>query len=282
MASDERRREIAQFLRRRRQRLSPEEVGLAARGRRRTPGLRREDVAELAGISTEWYAWLEQARDVRPSLDTLTRIAAALRLDPAQARHLLALAEHGQAGSQAVAPPAERLPEHLCLLMRQLEPYPAWIRNDRWDVLGWNQATELVYGDFAARAPADRNMLCLMFLDPRARTLLPQWSEVAPRVVAKVRSAYARYVGDPWYHEVLDRVLQGSPEFAAAWADYDVQPYEDDLKVFEVEGLGRLTFRYTELAVRDDRAPGLTLVTYVPDSAGDTLQRLRQGVALPG
>jgi transcriptional regulator with XRE-family HTH domain len=282
MASDERRREIARFLRMRRQRLTPAEVGLTGRERRRTPGLRREEVAELAGISTEWYAWLEQARDVRPSLDTLTRIATALRLDPAQSRHLLALAEHAPARERPVAPRADRMPEHLRLVLEQLEPYPAFVRNDRWDVLDWNRAAAVVYGDFAAREPGDRNMLCLMFLDPRSRALLPDWTAVAQRVVAKVRSMYARYVGDPWYHEVLDRLLEGSPEFAADWADYEVQPYEDDLKVFQVEGLGPLTFRYTELAVRDDGTPGLTLVTYVPDPTGDTLQRLREVVAVPG
>jgi MmyB-like transcription regulator ligand binding domain len=240
MASDERRREIAQFLRMRRHRLSPSEVGLAA------------------------------------------RIAAALRLDPAHARHLFALAEQGSAGEQRVAPRADRIPAHIRPLLEQLEPYPAWVRNDRWDVLAWNRSAALIYGDFGAREPADRNMLCLMFLDPLGRSLLPDWAVVAPRVVAKVRSMYARYVGDRWYQEVLDRLLHGSPEFAAAWADYDVQPYEDELKVFHVRGLGRLAFHYSELALRDDRSPGLTMVIYVPDPAGDTLDRLREVVALPG
>src|SRR5687767_7014497 len=144
--SDDRRHEIATFLRTRRARLAPEQVGLPRGSRRRTPGLRREEVAALAGVSTEWYKWLEQARDVRASEDALRRIAAALRLEPGETQHLLTLGGYGRPGAaQSASRGAPPIRPHLQRLLDQLEHCPAWVYGERWDILAWNRAATLIW-----------------------------------------------------------------------------------------------------------------------------------------
>src|SRR5690606_25745766 len=143
-----------------------------ARGaRRRTPGLRREEVAVLAGVSPEWYTWLEQARDVRPSAATLHRIGEALRLEPAELQHLLALCGYGgdQPGNGAVHSPT--VGRHVQLLLDEFDPCPAWVYGARWDILAWNRAATIVHGDLGAMEGMERNGLHQMFLNPRFR----QW-----------------------------------------------------------------------------------------------------------
>src|SRR5690554_2639034 len=145
MLSEDRRREIATFLRLRRERLQPEQVNLPRGTRRRTSGLRREEVAALDGVSTEWYTWLEQARNVQPSPDTLRRIAAALRLEDGEAQHLLTLAGqggemggNGRAHASSVSPRVQRL-------LEQFGDFPAWVHGERWDFLAWNRAATIIH-----------------------------------------------------------------------------------------------------------------------------------------
>jgi transcriptional regulator with XRE-family HTH domain len=241
MLSDERRREIAMFLRTRRARLKPDELGLPPGGRRRTPGLRREEVAALAGVSTEWYTWLEQARQVRASAEALERIAGALRLEPSASRHLLTLAGYGTQVNGDEPSRSAGVSPHVQRLLDRLDPYPAWVYGERWDVVAWNRGACAIYGDFAAVQGLERNMLAAFFLNPVMRRMLVDWPRVARGVVAKVRSVYARYVDDPWYHEVLDLLCAKSPEFAAWWRDHEVHPYQDGVKVFDHAEAGRLT-----------------------------------------
>jgi transcriptional regulator with XRE-family HTH domain len=282
MLSAERRREIATFLRTRRARLKPEALGLRPGGRRRTPGLRREEVATLAGVSTEWYTWLEQARDVRASADALARIADALRLEPSASRHLLTLAGYGaQTNGDTLVRPADVSP-HVQRMLDRLDPYPAWVYGERWDVLAWNRSATIVYGDFGAMQGLERNMLHLMFLNPSIRRVLVDWPLVARGIVAKVRSIYARYVDDPWYHEIIDLLCARSPEFASWWKDHEVHPYQDGVKSFEHPDAGRLTFDFSVLDLRDERFANLSLVTYVPQPGTGTqekMERLLEAVA---
>jgi transcriptional regulator with XRE-family HTH domain len=280
MLSEQRRREVAVFLRTRRARIKPADVGLPAGARRRTPGLRREEVAARAEVSTEWYTWLEQARDVRASADVLRRIAAALRLEPSATRHLLTLAGYGpqthdEAGSRSVA-----VSPHMQRLLDRLNPYPAWVQGERWDVVAWNAAATVIYGDFAAMDGLRRNMLCVLFLDPSMRRVLVDWDRITRTVVAKVRSIHAGYVEDPWYNELVDMLRARSREFVALWDDHDIHAYQDDVKAFAHPELGRLSFDFSVLELRDERFANLSLVTYVPQPGTGTAEALERALAL--
>jgi transcriptional regulator with XRE-family HTH domain len=271
--SDDRRREIAAFLRARRARLTPEQAGLPSGSRRRTPGLRREEVAALAGVSTEWYKWLEQARDVRASEDALRRIAGALRLEPSEARHLLTLSGYAFGGADngsrdvAISPLLQRL-------LDQLTNCPAWVLGERWDILAWNSGARAIFGDLESMSVVERNAIYQMFLAPRLRSMLEDWEWHARDLVAKVRLTHASHVDDPWFNEVIHLMRHRSAEFAAWWDDQLVQLPRDGIKRYNHPDCGRLTFDYTVLEVSDERSTALQLVLYLPAPGTGTLERM--------
>jgi transcriptional regulator with XRE-family HTH domain len=273
MLSEDRRTEIAAFLKTRRTRRQPEEVGLPRNGRRRTPGLRREEVATLARVSIEWYSWLEQGRDINPSADVLRRIALALRLEPGETQHLLALAGHGVV---AGAPPAKPAGVSLRLerLMEQLEYCPAWVYGERWDILAWNRAATIIHGDLAAMEGIERNVLYQLFLSPRMRRMLMNWEGHARNCVAKLRAGYAPHVDDPWFNELVRLLRAKSPEFAAWWNDHDVQLGKEGVKIYDHPEAGRLSFDFTVLDVTEEQFAAARLVTYVPVPGSGTRERI--------
>jgi transcriptional regulator with XRE-family HTH domain len=222
--------ELGRFLRSRRARLAPADVGLAPGSRRRVDGLRREEVAELAGIGATWYAWLEQGRDVRASAAALERLALALRLSPDERLHLFALAgrEPGPQGATATPPvlPSWRQ------LLDALDPYPALIRDDRWDVLAWNRA-ELLATDWGAYDPADRNVIRDHLTDPAKRAHTPGWEETGRQMLALLRMEAGPRLGEPRFAGLVDRLERESPEFRAWWAEQRVlQLHEGQPHVF--------------------------------------------------
>src|ERR1700689_2342495 len=170
---ERRRAQLSEFLRIRREAIEPHEVGLAGGGRRRTPGLRREEVAALAGVGTTWYTWLEQGRDVRASLDVLEALASALRLTPAERSHLILLGRGEQA--PPCKPPVEKISNELRRLVQNSGPGPAMVLGRRYDVVAWNQAAALVLGDPGIHSKATRNHLWLTFMDPSRRSLFVHW-----------------------------------------------------------------------------------------------------------
>jgi transcriptional regulator with XRE-family HTH domain len=279
MLSSDRRTEIAAFLRVRRTRRQPEEVGLPRGGRRRTPGLRREEVATLAGVSTEWYTWLEQARDVHPSPETLRRIAAALRLEPGESQHLLTLAGYGSAehGSGASRPAA--VSDQIQRLLDQLGICPAWVYGERWDIVAWNEAATVIHGDLAAMQGIELNALYQLFLDQRKRRMLVDWELHARDCVAKLRAAYARNVDDPWFNELVALLRAESREFAEWWNQHDVQVLQDGMKCYDHPEMGRLSFDYTVLDLADERSASLHLVTYLPVPETDTRAKMERLLA---
>ncbi|MDI5935795.1 helix-turn-helix domain-containing protein [Halomonas kalidii] len=274
MLSNDRRSEIATFLRLRRARLQPEQIGLPRGARRRTPGLRREEVAELAGISTEWYAWLEQTRDVHPSMDTLQRIALALKLEPAEQQHLLTLGGYGQeSGSHGSAREAMVSPQ-LQRLMDQLECCPAWIMGARSDILAWNRAAAVIHGDLHAMQGIARNGIYQLFLNPRMRRTLVDWEAHARDCVAKLRLTYANYIDDPWFNELIGLLRARSPQFAEWWEEHNVRLPEDGVKAYEHPEVGRLVFDYAILQVAGGNGVPLQLITYVPTRDSGTQEKM--------
>ena len=266
----DRRRELGAFLRSRRARLRPAEVGLADWGVRRVPGLRREEVAQLANVGLTWYTWLEQGRQARPSASVLTAIADALRLDAHEREHLFALARdpedqarggEGQAGAAAPAGPG------LDALVRGFEPAPAYAISARFDVLAHNRPAGLLFGDLGPGPGGPANLLHLGFTDPRWRTLIADWDQEAARHVAMYRAAMTLHMDDPTWTVLPARLARLSPDFARFWASSDVAGPERRLKLFRHPSAGALTLHSTSLLMADD--PMIRIVILYPATAPD-------------
>jgi hypothetical protein len=258
-AAELRRRELAAFMRSRRERLSPEEVGLPPGGRRRTPGLRREEVAQLAGVGITWYTWLEQARDIHVSEQVLEAISRTLLLDPHERSHLFTLA--GAAASvdeleaQAISPEVRAV-------LDQLHPYPAFVTNGRYDLLAYNRAYQALLGDLDALPFEERNTLWLVFTKETTSRCFVDRDEARARMVAQLRAAMAEHVAEPAWKCLVKRLQHAAPEFRELWERHDVAAPENARKRILHRDLGLLQFNYmnTWLAPR----AGLRLVSYVP------------------
>jgi transcriptional regulator with XRE-family HTH domain len=250
---------IGEFLRSRRERLTPEAVGLPARHRRRTPGLRREEVAELAGIGVDWYVRLEQGRTVSPSAATIDALAVALRLDDTERTHLRALARNPAKAAFA----RESVPGGLRRLVESLS-HPAYLTGRRWDLLAWNAAAAEVFADFARVAEEDRNILVYLLLDPAARRLFGDgWAEQADHVVAQFRAAHDLWAPDPAFTELSARLRGGCPEFDKRWEQHAVLAGGSGRKVLHHPVRGTLSFDYATFQANEDLALRLTIYTPV-------------------
>jgi len=272
MGTTRREDELAEFLRSRRARLSPADVGLPPGVRRRTPGLRREEVAELAGIGTTWYTWLEQGRDIRASADVLDNLARALRLTPDERAHLFRVAR-GQPPPRALAP-REEAPPSLRRLLATLGAAPAYITGRRWDLLAWNAAAAAVFGDFGALSEGERNLVRFMFTDGELRRRFVDWEGTARRVLALFRADRGRYADDPWFAEVIDDLRRVSPEFGRWWPLHDVRERAAERKEIEHPAIGRLVLEPTTLQLVG--SPDLKLVVYAPLPEEDTARKLQR------
>jgi transcriptional regulator with XRE-family HTH domain len=281
MLSEERRREIAEFLKSRRMRRQPEELGLPRGRRRRTPGLRREEVAAEAGVSAEWYTWLEQARDVRPSADVLTRIGAALRLESYETRHLLTLGGYAIPASATDLPRSVSVSLRLQRLIDQMEYGPAWVFGERWDIVAWNRAASVVYGDLAALQGIERNGLYQLFLGERMRSMLVDWEIHGRACVAKLRASYASRVDDPWFNELVTLLRTRSADFERWWDQNDIEVRQEGVKHYEHPEVGRLVFDFSVLDVLDERMSSLRLVAYVPAPGTGTREKMEKLLAAP-
>jgi transcriptional regulator with XRE-family HTH domain len=259
MRERDRRQALADFLRQRRENLAPADVGLPPGLRRRTPGLRREEVAQLASIGTSWYVWLEQGRDVHPSAQVLESLAQALRLTPNERRHLFLLA--GQPPPAYGSPSAEGVSPALRQILDDLDPTPACVLGRRWDYLAWNRAADLLFGIDEASSPYARNLVWQLFANPSRRER-PHWEQVARSTLAEFRAVSARYPGDRWVEELIEDLKQVSPEFSQWWPHHDVRPALDGHKVIEHPTLGRLEFEHINLQVLSD--PDIRIMIYAP------------------
>ncbi len=270
-----RRVELADFLRRRRAALKPEDVGLPAGGRRRTPGLRREEVAALAGVGTTWYTWLEQGRDVRASLDVLEALARALRLTPAERTHLVLLGRGEE--PPPCKTPAERVSPTLRRLVEGLGGNPAYILGRRWDYLAWNRAACALFGSFEAVPRARRNHIWMHFMDPARRETLPDWERSSRLMVAKFRADHARYLGDPAFEELIRALRQSSPEFCHEWKRHEVARVGEGRRTVIHPLEGRMSFEHAVLQVPE--APDLRVCIFTPALEDDTAAKLERLLA---
>ena len=255
---------LGAYLRDRRTRLDPAAFGLSA-ARRRTPGLRREEVAQRANISPTWYTWLEQGRGGAPSADVLDRIARALLLTDVEREHLFLIAlgrppEVRYRSSEGVTPRLQRL-------LDALEVSPALVRTATWDVVAWNRAAAAVLFDYGSVPQERRNILRLIFGDPRVRAAQYDWQSVARFVVAAFRADAARAGAAAEVGGLVDELCRLSPEFEALWRENDVRTYGEGLKRLRHPILGPIAFEYSSFVV--DGRPDLGVVVYNPATSAD-------------
>lgn len=252
-------RELGALLRSRRERLQPTDVGLPAGRRRRTRGLRREEVAMLAAISPTYYAFLEQGRDVTPSRQVLDSLADALRLEPAERAHLHALVH----GTHEPAAAAEHIAAGVAGLVDRLDPYPTYVTGRRWDVLAANRTARALYVDWPSLPPDERNMIWWMLTAPAARELFVDWPAEAARQLGRFRAAAARHPDDPSFRELVERLHAASPEVREWWPRHDVIPLGSGSKRMHHPAVGEFELHHVVLQVAD--APEQKLVTFSGD-----------------
>ena len=269
-AIDARRREFGAFLRSRRESLTPASVGLPSGFRRRTPGLRRDEVALLAGVGTTWYTWLEQGRDVRASAEVLSAVADALRLDPAERRHLFVLDGRPPPEPRLAGP--EPVEEPLRRMLASLTGQPAYVLGRRWDILAWNRAAVALFGDYEKLKGDERNAMHLVFADEAHRRLLVDWDDLARTSLAMFRADSARYAGDPDFERLIARLKGASREFREWWPQHKVMSPLAGHKRIEHPIGGRMTFEYTSFAAAGPA--DVKLVVYTPLEDDQTVQKL--------
>lgn len=248
--------ELGAFLRTRRSRLSPADIGFPGGDRRRAPGLRREEVASVAGVAVSWLARLEQGRARSVSPDVLGALAAALRLDDVERDHLFALAGF-RANPRAPAPPGQITPA-LRALLDALDPNPAYVLDRCWNIVAWNQAEADLFPGLAA-TPAP-NLLRLVFGHPDLARLMADHDEEMTRLVAQFRVHWTDWPGDVGLAALVEDLVASSPDFARLWAAEDVAPFVTTRRVFDHPVEGRLEFDHHRLAALDQ--PGFQLVVY--------------------
>ena len=252
------------YLKDRRAKLDPTAFGLPLK-RRRTPGLRREEVAQRANVSATWYTWLEQARGGAPSADVLDRIARAMMLTDVEREHLFLLGLGRPPEVRYHAP--EGISPRLQRVLDTLEYSPAFIRTATWDVIAWNRAAAAVLTDYSTLPDGQRNVLRMMFRDSRVRAAQPNWQSVARYVVASFRADVARAGAARNVQSLVDELCATSPEFAAMWRDNDVQGHGDGVKVLHHPIAGPLSMEFSAFAV--DGRPDLNMVIYNPATPAD-------------
>jgi len=251
------RQDLADFLRQKREKLSPQAVGLPSGTRRRTPGLRREEVAALAGVGLTWYTWLEQGREINVSVDFLENLARVLKLDATARYHLFLLAHQrppAPVGHQwcQVSPLVRRLLDDLHLR-------PAYVMNLSWDIIAWNPAAERLFA-IGDRPAEQRNMLWMLFADPHLNQRLVEWQAQAPQILASFRRDYARAPEDATMQQRVQALEQVSPQFRQLWQQHDIHGRCQGERTFNVPGAGQVTFEHASFIV--DEENHLRLVMY--------------------
>ena len=237
--------ELPHFLRARRAAVQPSDVGLPAGVRRRTPGLRREEVAMLAGVSVSWYTWLEQGRPINVSIEVLDALARAFRLAPAERDHLVELAGHSirHTGS----PSGSDVPEWAERLLSSVDPAPAYLLGPTWEYLAWNEAQARLFPPMPDLPDDERNLVWVVFALPETRELIVDWHQEARRVLSQFRADITPWRDEPAVVDLVARLRSVSPEFDEWWERHDVAAFETRLRRFNHPVDGQLTFEYQQL-----------------------------------
>jgi transcriptional regulator with XRE-family HTH domain len=261
--------DLGDFLRSRRARIQPEEVGLASHGRRRVPGLRREEVAQLAGVSVDYYIRLEQGRGPSVSDAVLDAVARVLRLDEQEHTYLRAVARPPKRREHRRV--AARVRPGIQVLLDSMDRTPAFVLGPGLDVLAWNPLADALSG-FSRMPPARRNIVRHLFLDPDGRLVYPDWAAVAAQTVAHLRLNAGARPDDPGLRDLVGELSLKSEDFRRLWADHQVKACMYGVKRVRHPVAGLLTLPYESLSVPGD--PEQTIVAYTPEPGSETAERL--------
>ncbi|MBF6174828.1 helix-turn-helix transcriptional regulator [Nocardia blacklockiae] len=259
MSAANRRRELGEFLRSRRERRRPEDLGLPSGGRRRTPGLRREEVAVLAGMSVTWYTWLEQGRQLRASRQVWNSLVDVLGLDEVETAHLFRLA--GEMPPRVAESSSALGMDRYQAVLDQFDPNPALLISRRFDVVAWNRGVETLYGDLSQVPDARRNILWFTFTSADMRATADDWEAEAAQTVAFFRALTGHDVTAPGIAELIGELETESADFARLWRRKDLAARTSDSRVVHHPSLGRIEFEITKMRTLDGEH---TLVTYLP------------------
>lgn len=268
----QRHKELGDFLKSRRAKILPAQVGLPAGMRRRTPGLRREEVALLSGIGLTWYTWIEQGRPIQISSQVLESLARTLMLDRYEINHLYTLAQHTPPagfplGTDTVNPMLQHVLDNLAFS-------PAIILDVRFNVISWNRAAARILFDYGKINASKRNLLRIMFTNDEYKKTIAGWEFAAQEMIASFRTVYAKLVGDPWVEDFINELRSESKEFNTWWSMHDVKKDAGLLKTINHPVLGQLKFEFTSYMVISDSNLKLSVLTAIPGS--DTEKKIKQ------
>ena len=264
--------ELADFLKTRRSKTSPSQVGLRPGLRRRTPGLRREEVAQLAGVGLTWYTWLEQGRPIHVSTQVIESLSKVLLLDKQERLHLYTLSKQPLPTDVPSSYQGSITPllQHV---LDNLEFCPSFIMDRRWNILAWNQAACSVFVDFNKMNTRDRNMVWMMFTNSYYKQLFIDWEFHAQGMLGRFRSACSQYVKDPWLVQFVHDLKSASEEFDSWWSRHDVQNNNEIYKKLQHPIAGTLVFEFCSFDVSDNS--GLTLIVNTPYLKTDTTLKMK-------
>ncbi|MCX7749856.1 MAG: helix-turn-helix transcriptional regulator [Clostridia bacterium] len=263
-------KELGQFLKTRRARISPTQVGLPYGNRRRTPGLKREEVAQLANVSLTWYTWLEQGRPIKVSEQVLESIGHALLLDETEMQYVfmlsqLTMTEIKPQKSQLVSKPLQAV-------LDKLGPFPSFASDQYWNVIGWNASAKVIFGNFDKMNDRERNTIWRMFTNPSYKGLFAEWDKAARWIVSQFRLSCGIYASDQWFKKFVEELMIESNDFKQWWLEHNVAFEENFRKKLNVEPVGQLVFDFTSFDVSSD--PRIKIAVHTPADE-ETFEKLK-------
>ncbi|TVX96903.1 helix-turn-helix transcriptional regulator [Cohnella terricola] len=270
MNSQTRLQALSVFLKAQRAKLTPQSVGLPEGSRRRTPGLRREEVAQLAGVSSTWYTWLEQGRDIKVSSSVLDNVATALQLSVDERKYLFSLALESYSAISLAEDELPRISPSLQIILRELTYCPTIISDRRCHIVGWNEAAAHVFLDFEQIPPEQRNMIRLLFTRKEFERLAVNWEQFASGFLAIFRAYYGQYVEDEWYEEFLEEMKETHPDFNRLWEQSKVSSAPEVLLEFRHAKARKMLFNLTSLQVHGSADLRCSIYTPAPDTSTRT------------
>lgn len=261
---------LGQFLKTRRAKISPTQVGLPYGNRRRTPGLKREEVAQLANVSLTWYTWLEQSRPIKVSDQVLESVGHALLLNETEMQYIFALSQLAMPESNLQGP--QLISKPLQAVLDKLEPYPSFASDQYWNVIGWNASAKMIFGDFDKMNARERNTIWRMFTNPNYKALFSEWEKVSQWIIAQFRLSCGIYASDQWFKNFVEELMIDSEDFKKWWVDHNVAFEEDFQKRLMIEPLGELIFDFTSFDVSSN--PQIKIAVHTPAN-GETSDKLK-------
>ena len=271
MSNATQRAQLSEFLKSCRARLSPAVVGLPAAERRRTPGLRREDVAALAGLSATWYTWLEQGRDLRASDRVLESLSRTLRLSAEERDYLFSLAQSRPAPLQSAR--IDEVPDSVKRTLNALN-VPAEVITPRWDVIYWNSMVTRCFRDYGALPPERRNLIRILMTSPEYQEDPAEYEAMARRITAKLRVDYSQAGGDPSFDDLIEEMSEISPAFRELWRSPEIRSRSEGVHLLKHPQLGGITFEHTSYVVEGSLS--LRVVIFAPhdEESADKLAKI--------